>query len=59
MTDDMDAKDVYDGSSTYYEFKFGNKSFLVGGYMAVLINNNFKEINSKFIELEQTVKSNQ
>jgi phage pi2 protein 07 len=58
MTDDMNAVDIYDGHSIFYEFKFGSKYLLVGGYMAEHINNSFKKINERFQELDYEVINN-
>ena len=59
MSNDMDSKDIMDGSNIYFEIELGDKSYNFGGYMATHVNFKFKKINSKFIEMKKKVATAQ
>lgn len=54
MTSDMNAKNVYDGSTILFEFKFGERVLKVGGYGETAVSKGFRDIKAKFLELEST-----
>lgn len=59
MPDNMSDKSFSDGYCTYVEFKFGKKTYRVGGYMAEYANKDYYDILVKLSALVDKMLENQ